>query len=143
MPFTYADTLKGALRRNGILRGHGDRNGARGLGWASLAVGLTELAAPRQLDRLLGTGQGEHADLFRVLGLREICHGIDILCHDDPAPGIWSRVAGDALDGVLLGIAATKTRRPSGVLAAAAMVLPIVLADLYFAAETPVKNPFS
>ena len=103
---------------------------ARGLGWVSIAIGLTELLASRQLDRLLGTGNGQNAGVFRVLGVRELAHGLDLLTHDDPTPGIVARLAGDALDGALLGIAATRTDRPSGVVGAAAMVLPVVVADV-------------
>jgi hypothetical protein len=104
-----------------------------GLGLVSIAIGVTECLAPQKLDQFLGTGDGENSGIFRVLGVREIMHGVDLLTHRDATPGVWSRVAGDALDGVLLGIAATKTRRPGGVLAAAAMVLPVVAADLLFA----------
>lgn len=106
---------------------------SRGLGWASIAVGLTELSAPKQLENLMGIGNGQTTGILRVLGVRELMHGIDILSHRDPTPGIWSRVAGDALDGVLLGVAATKTRRPGGFLAVCAAVLPLVILDLVFA----------
>ena len=110
-----------------------DAECARGLGWVSLAIGLTEIAAPKQLERLMGIGDGQNTGILRTLGVREILHGVDILSHDDPTPGVWSRVAGDMLDGVLLGVAATKSKRPSGMLAVAAMVLPVVVADMVFA----------
>jgi hypothetical protein len=107
---------------------------ARTLGLASLGIGLTELAATRQVQRALGLDdRAERSGILRVLGARELMHGIDILSHANPTPGIWSRVAGDLLDGALLGAAAKKTRRPSSFAAIAAMVLGIAALDLYFA----------
>jgi hypothetical protein len=47
-----------------------------------------------------------------------------------PTPGVWARVAGDVLDGVLLGVAARKATNPAGVITAAALVLPVVAADM-------------
>ena len=91
-----------------------DEKIARGLGWVSIALGIGGIAAPRQIERMLGLeeGNGQTTGVIRAVGVRELCHGIDILSHDDPTPGLWARVAGDALDGVLLGIAARKTRNP-------------------------------
>ena|SRR5689334_6287676 len=65
--------------------------------------------------------------------LREICHGIDILSHKDPTTGVWARVAGDTMDGVLLGIAAAKTRDPAKFVTTAALVGLITVADLFCA----------
>ena len=36
--------------------------------------------------------------LLRAFGLREIASGVTILAQDTPRAGVWSRVAGDALD---------------------------------------------
>jgi len=69
---------------------------ARGLGWFSIALGLTELVAPRAITRALGL-RGQEG-LMRAYGLREIGTGIGILAAEDPAPWIWGRVGGDALD---------------------------------------------
>jgi hypothetical protein len=60
-------------------------------------------------------------------------HGVDILAHKDPTPGVWSRVFGDVLDGVLLGAAATRTKNPEGLAAVFAAVTPVVIADMIFA----------
>src|SRR5918997_432778 len=90
-----------------------DQKAAQCLGWASIAIGLTEILAPKQLEKTMGVGNGQVTGILRVLGVREIMHGVDILAHDDPTPGVWSRVFGDLLDGVLLGAAATgRARRP-------------------------------
>jgi len=110
---------------------------ARTLGVASLAIGATELLAPRQLEQTMGIGNGEITGIMRVLGVREILHGIDILTHSDPKPGIWGRVAGDMLDGLLLAIAGAKSRNFPGYMAIAAAVAPVVIADMVCAITDP------
>ena len=107
----------------------------RGLGWVSILVGVTELAATRQVARLVGV-QGTAAEgVIRALGVRELCHGIDLLTHEDPAPGVWARVAGDLLDGAAMAAAARKTTNPGGLAAVAALVAPVVAADVYACAK--------
>jgi hypothetical protein len=69
---------------------------ARGLGWFSIALGVAEVLAPRALARTLGMDGSEA--LLRAYGLREIATGVGILAARDPAPWIWGRVGGDALD---------------------------------------------
>jgi len=110
-----------------------DATVARSLGWVSIAIGLSEILAPRKIEQTMGLGNGQTTGTLRVLGVREICHGIDILSHDDPTPGIWARVAGDMLDGALLAVAGTKTRKPGGFMAICAMVLPVVILDMLYA----------
>ena len=110
-----------------------DQQAAQCLGWTSIAIGLTEILAPKQLEKTMGVGNGQTTGILRVLGVREIMHGIDILAHEDPTPGVWSRVFGDLLDGVLLGAAATRTKNPGGLAAIFAAVTPVVLADMIFA----------
>jgi hypothetical protein len=115
-------------------------NAACALGWTSVGIGLTELLAPGKLQQLMGLDEApSHRGILQALGLREILHGVGLLTAGDDRrkiqAGLWARVAGDLLDGALLGLAATKTRRPSGFAAVAAMVLPVVIADMVFAAE--------
>ena len=112
-----------------------DQQAAQCLGWTSIAIGLTEILAPRQLEKTMGVGNGQTTGILRVLGVREIVHGIDILAHKDPTPGIWSRMFGDLLDGALLGAAATRTKNPGGLAAIFAAVTPVVIADLIFASR--------
>src|SRR5688572_20592619 len=107
-----------------------DRQAAQFLGWTSIAIGLTEILAPDRLEKTMGVGNGQTTGILRVLGVREIMHGIDILSHKDPTPGVWSRVFGDLLDGALLGVAATRTKKPGGLATIFAAVAPVVLADL-------------
>jgi hypothetical protein len=115
-----------------------DTTMARGLGWASIGIGLAEIAATRQVEDMLGLeDNADRRGTLRVLGVREICHGISILTEtkatEQLKAGVWSRVAGDMLDNVLLGVAATKTKKPFSFLAVTASVLAIGLADLFTA----------
>lgn len=100
---------------------------ARGLGWFSLALGATELLAPRVLARAIGLDpRGATAMTLRAMGAREIAAGVGVLLAPHrPAP-LWARVAGDALDLGLLGLASAtqRTRAPrlAGAVAAVAGV---------------------
>ena len=61
----------------------------RSLGLVSLGIGATEIAAAAQLENLMGIGNGENTGIFRVLGVRELMHGIDLLAHENPGRGVW------------------------------------------------------
>ena len=74
---------------------------ARGLGWFSIGLGLTEVAAGRELGRALG--MEDRSWLLRAFGVREIAAGVAILATDRPRAGVWARVAGDVLDLAVLG----------------------------------------
>lgn len=108
---------------------------ARALGWASLAIGVTEFAAPGFLERQLGVKA--HRGLLKALGVREALSGLAILTEKRPtkqlSAGMWSRVAGDAMDLALLAAAARKSRRPAGLLTAIGMVVGIAFLDCVFA----------
>jgi hypothetical protein len=109
--------------------------GARALGWASIGIGLAELALPSRVEQMLGIeDESTYRGILRVLGVRELLHGISILTERDATPhlkaGIWSRVAGDALDTALLGVAATKTKQPGRFAAVASAVGLIGAADV-------------
>ena len=67
----------------------------RGLGWFSIAIGVSQLLAPRRITDSLGMDGSE--TLIRAYGVREITSGV-ITLSPDKATGLWSRVAGDALD---------------------------------------------
>lgn len=109
---------------------------AQALGWLSIGIGLSELLAPRAVgQKCLGIGNGQNTGILRVLGVREICHGIDLLSHRDPAPGVWARVLGEVLDTVALAAAGRNTMRPVSFGATAASVMAIGIADALFAAK--------
>jgi uncharacterized membrane protein len=109
---------------------------ARGLGWFSIGLGLTELLAPRLVAKLCG-GQGKHTGLIRLYGLREIASGFMIFSQGrKPANAVWSRVAGDALDLATLGVAAVSPRtHKAGVLFGTANVLAVTALDVLCAQE--------
>ncbi len=109
------------------------RRAARALGWTSLALGAAELAAPAWLCRQLGVD--DHRALVRAMGAREVASGVGILAAGDPAPGVWARVGGDALDLALLGAAARGSRRRRGVAVAVALVAGITALDVWCAAR--------
>jgi hypothetical protein len=103
------------------------RTSARALGWFSIGLGLAELLMPRTLSRAIGVEGRE--GLLRAYGLREIVTGIGILSSSDPAPWVWGRVAGDALDLASLGKGFVTSDRKAGIALAAGAVAGVTLAD--------------
>jgi hypothetical protein len=118
---------------------------AQGLGWFSLALGLTEVLAPRSVTRSLGM-EG-HETLVQAYGLREIAAGVGILWSDQPAPWVWGRVGGDALDlsSLLPGLSDDNPKRQNVGLALAAVagvtVLDILAAQSLSRADTRARHP--
>jgi uncharacterized membrane protein len=116
---------------------HGSRGGnpdrlARGLGWFSLGLGLSAVAAPRCLARLIGVSDdGDTCAVLRAVGLREIATGIGIVAQRRPTGWLWARVGGDVMDLALLGSAlkSDEVRRPR-VVAAAVAVIGVMALDL-------------
>lgn len=100
---------------------------ARGLGWLSIGLGLVDALSPGMLTRQLGM-EGKEA-VLRAYGLREIGTGIGILTAKDPAPWVWGRVAGDALDLATLatGLGNGNGRRANVAVALAAVAGVAVL----------------
>ena len=105
---------------------------ARFLGWFSIGLGLAEVLAPRQLARLIGVEN--RPGVFRMLGFREIGAGVAILSQDQPAGGVWSRVAGDLVDLALLGTQLDSNNpEREKTIAATISVLGVTALDLYTA----------
>jgi len=115
---------------------------ARGLGWFSLSLGLVEVLAPRFVSRLIG-GRGDNTGLIRLYGMREIMSGMMIFGQGaKPAVGLWSRVAGDAIDIATLAAAASSSSTRKGPLAfATANVLGVTALDVYCAQELGREQP--
>jgi len=79
---------------------------AHGLGWFSIGLGVAELVAPEMIAGLIGIRNRErNRQLLRLFGAREIAAGIGIFAQSRLHVGVWSRVAGDALDLTALGMA--------------------------------------
>lgn len=71
---------------------------------------------------------------MRAMGAREVLHGLAILGPNNPTVGVWSRMAGDALDTGLLVSALRGSRTQKGRVAGAlAAVLPIGVLDVWTA----------
>jgi len=104
---------------------------ARGLGWFSIGLGLAEILAPRGVAKVAGARRG-NTTLVRLLGLREVAHGVAILTQGQrPAAAVWSRVAGDALDlACLAGVFATPGTNKGLTAFATANVLGVTALDV-------------
>lgn len=109
---------------------------ARGLGWFSIGLGLAEVLAPRAVARLTGV-QRDNVRLIQFFGMRELASGVAIFLQGDrPSGALWSRVVGDALDLVSLGIAfASPESHKARVGFATANVLAVTAVDLLCARE--------
>ena len=117
------------------LPSHSGKRLAKGLGWFSVGLGLTELLAPRAIARVSGVSN-EHIGLIRLYGLRELASGIAIFSQKRPTAGVWSRVAGDAIDLASLGTAFASPNAKRGRVAfATANVLAITAMDLIAAKQ--------
>lgn len=94
---------------------------ARGLGWFSIGLGLTEVACGGAIARWLGMPRS--APVIRAYGVRELLQGAGILGSRDPTPWISARVAGDALDiaTVLPGLEGHNPRKDNVLIALVAL----------------------
>ena len=106
-------------------------NAARALGLTGIGLGLAEMGMPERLSKQLGVRSS--STLLRAMGAREILSGVGILSLRNPKPGLWARVAGDAIDLGLLGVAVGKSRDRRMVARAIAMVLAISALDVFYA----------
>ncbi len=103
---------------------------ARGLTGFSIGLGLTELVAPEWLGEVSGAPLAPA--LVRAYGIREIAAGI--LTALAPAAGLWSRVAGDALD---IGTVGAKLRagNRTRILVTLTMLLGVTAIDVWAASR--------
>jgi uncharacterized membrane protein len=109
---------------------------ARGLGWASLGLGLWQVRAPDVVARVAGVDDSSHArPVIQLVGVRELVHAGGLLAARDPAPWVWTRVAGDAMDLVALGraLAGRRGTRRSRAALATATVGAVSAVDTYAA----------
>lgn len=116
------------IRRKGPSSLTGPDRLARALGWFSIGLGITELAAPGHLARMLGLDGKE--GLIRAYGVRELASAVPTLSVDKSV-GLASRIAGDVLDIVTLASALHRDNPKRGNAAAAtALVVGVTLLDL-------------
>lgn len=103
---------------------HVDQRLSTGLAIFSLALGATELLAPRLLSRAIGLEP--KPGMMRALGLREIATGLGMLALPGSPAGPGARTAGDAMDLAVIAASAglgtgTRHRRIIALLAVAAV----------------------
>jgi uncharacterized membrane protein len=80
-------------------RDQGSEGLARLLGWFSLGLGVTALAAGSRVARAAGVDDSRTArTVLRAAGVREIGHAAVLLVPRRAGLGPWTRVAGDVLD---------------------------------------------
>lgn len=123
--------VKQSARPAGALLNMNAEQLARGLGYFSLGLGLSELFAPRAIAKISGLNEKDTGTI-RLMGLREIFHGLGIFAQGRrPKQAVWSRVAGDALDLAALGAAFASPKTDKGRLAfATANVLTVTALDV-------------
>jgi uncharacterized membrane protein len=109
---------------------------ARGLGWFSIGLGLAEFLAPGGIAKISGVSR-KNTGLIRLLGLREIAHGVGIFSQGRrPTEAVWARVVGDALDLACLGAAFASPNTKKGRVAfATANVLAVTALDVLCAQQ--------
>ena len=111
---------------------------ALGLGLLGVGLGLAELLAPRRMLRLIGArDRSRTRALTRAFGARELVSGLGLLGRRRPAPWLWARVAGDAVDLAALATQARRSRTNIGRVAGAiAAVAGVTALDVYAAARS-------
>jgi hypothetical protein len=102
---------------------------AKGMGWFSLALGLTEVLAARKLTSALDIRGRE--GFVRAMGLRELASGGMIA--RDRRKGMWSRVGGDVLDIATLAAVFPGNRRKRNLGIAIGAVAGATLIDVFTA----------
>ena len=97
-------------------RGTGGRSGADLLGFYSIGLGLAELFAPHIVSRVIGVKDPDDRTYgtVRLMGMREIGHGISILSSEYPATQVAARVGGDMVDLALLANTMSKPENDRG-----------------------------
>ncbi|WP_282285494.1 SRPBCC family protein [Micromonospora sp. WMMD998] len=110
----------------------------RGLGWMSLGLGVTQLAAPDTVRRISGVDDfATSRAVVQLVGARELVHAAGLLTSRRKGIWAWTRVLGDAMDLAALGIAIAhrsgrRRRRLVGVTGA---IIGITVVDLLTAAQ--------
>ncbi len=107
----------------------------RGLGWASLGLGIPPLLAPGGFGQAIGVDDAPpHRTTVMLVGLRELAAAAGLLGQQSPA-WLWARVGGDIMDLGMLG-RALKNHDGRGLwrtVAATAAVTGITGVDVYAA----------
>ena len=119
-------------------RGTGGESLANFLGMFSLGLGFAQVTMPGVISRACGIDPHDDRNrlVMRLMGLREISHGLAVLSNQQPEKSMWSRVAGDALDLALLGKALSNPENNrAATLFATANVLAVAALDVIAAQQ--------
>ncbi len=111
---------------------------AKALGWFSIGLGVPQLLAPGKVNRLIGVDDNRrNRTIMRAVGLRELGGAAGILDRPRPAGFLFARVAGDAVDLLLLQ-AALRSKRSARrrVAGAAVAVAGVAVVDVIATAKT-------
>ncbi|MBE2267966.1 MAG: SRPBCC family protein [Anaerolinea sp.] len=116
---------------------------AKFLGWFSIALGLAQVLAPRQMLAIIGLrGTPQRRLIMRVVGVREIASGIGSLVWFRPSAWIRARLAGDVLDLLLLVRALQAPDAKQGqTTAALTAVLGVTVLDVMSNERLKISNP--
>lgn len=107
---------------------------ATGLSLFSLGLASVQIGAPGLVARLVGANDTRrNRDVVRlVCGVRELASAFAVGATRHPTPGLWARVAGDAVDlGLLTAILVKHPDRRLRALAAAAAVMGVMAVDAF------------
>ncbi|HEV2070219.1 MAG TPA: SRPBCC family protein, partial [Acidimicrobiales bacterium] len=109
-----------------------------GLGWFSVGLGVPQVLAPGRMNRLIGVDDSrQNRAVMRAMGVRELASAPGILDRPRPAGFLFARVAGDALDLAVLGVALrARGSVPARVAAAMAAVAGVTVLDVIASAKT-------
>jgi uncharacterized membrane protein len=132
-----ASTARTYQRLSDADRGTGGESLADFLGFFSIGLGLAQVLAPEGMSKVCGIADAEgNAPLMRLMGMREISHGVAILSKQQPEKAVWSRVVGDTLDLAMLGKALANPDNHRGrTLFATANVLAVTALDVMCAKQ--------
>ncbi|MGZ5200156.1 MAG: SRPBCC family protein [Telluria sp.] len=137
IPHAYADVVWQGGRE------HAEREATLGtvLGWVSIALGASQVLAPRAFAR--ATGLPRFDWLYRAIGLRELACGVGLLAQPKSPVWKWARVAGDTMDVAVLGAAMFSPRSERNRLAATAAIAAGITALDVRAGAWPRRSPSS
>ena len=115
-----------------------DRLG-KGLGWVGLGLGAAAVFAGGRIAQALGLEN--KSNLVRLIGVREVASGL-LTLSPDRRTGLWTRVAGDFMDVMLVVTAldAPPSRQRDNAKLALAAVAGIAVLDLVAAIGTTAER---
>lgn len=98
-------------------------------GWFSIALGITQVLAPRWIAQRSGL-PAQRRSAIRLVGLRELATGAFILSRPSSSAGPWARVAGDLINLALLRRRYGGTRANNRIQRSRLVVSAVTAADL-------------